>query len=386
SMRWLGILGLVALSECIVIIPLMKMSTMQKTLKGKNLMNSFLEEHTYSLSQHSANDQKFSTHPLSNFKNIFYFGNISIGTPPQQFRVLFDTGSSDLWVSSVFCIDPGCGKHRLFNPRGSTTFQMTDRHMYFCNELGQIIGFFGRDIVQIGDLVIMNQTFALTYRQTSKILPLVPFEGVLGLGYPSLATTGIIPVFDSLMLQKVISEPVFAFYLNNKKGYGSVVMLGGVDHSYYKGDLNWVPVSKCRYWQITVDRISVNGKVIGCSSRCQAILDTGTAFVHGPTRLITNIQRLIGARPYHGCQYSSISCRGSIAIPRVVFTINGIDYPMRTEDYIVSITSSLCFSAFLGGTEKVTKSENWILGDAFLKQYFLVFDRRNNRIGLAHAV
>jgi len=67
---------------------------------------------------------------------------------------------------------------------------------------------------QIGDLVIMNQTFALTYRQISKILPFVPFEGVLGLGYPSLATSRIIPVFDSLMLQKVISEPVFAFYLN----------------------------------------------------------------------------------------------------------------------------------------------------------------------------
>ena len=55
-------------------IPLMKMSTMQKTLKGKNLMNSFLEEHTYSLSQHSANDQKFSTHPLSNFKNVSVLG------------------------------------------------------------------------------------------------------------------------------------------------------------------------------------------------------------------------------------------------------------------------------------------------------------------------
>ena len=67
---------------------------------------------------------------------------------------------------------------------------------------------------QIGDLVIMNQTFALTYRQISKILPFVPFEGVLGLGYPSLTTSRIIPVFDSLMLQKVISEPVFAFYLN----------------------------------------------------------------------------------------------------------------------------------------------------------------------------
>ncbi|XP_044798493.1 pregnancy-associated glycoprotein-like isoform X2 [Bubalus bubalis] len=101
----------------------------------------------------------------------------------------------------------------------------------------------------------MNQTFALTYRQISKILPFVPFEGVLGLGYPSLTTSRIIPVFDSLMLQKVISEPVFAFYLNNKKKNGSVVMLGGVDHSYYKGELNWVPVSKSLYWQITVDRV-----------------------------------------------------------------------------------------------------------------------------------
>ncbi|KAI4553190.1 hypothetical protein MJT46_016484 [Ovis ammon polii x Ovis aries] len=268
-MRWLGILGLVALSECIVIL---------------KVQFSLIDEY---LAMGTMGPKGF---------RIFYFGNISIGTPPQQFRVLFDTGSSDLWVSSVFCLDPGCGKHRLFNPRGSTTFQMTDRHMYFCNELGQIVGFFGRDIVQIGDLVIMNQTFALTYRQASKILPLLPFEGVLGLGYPSLATTGIIPVFDSLMLQKVISEPVFAFYLNNKKGYGSVVMLGGVDHSYYKGDLNWVPVPKCRYWQITVDR--------------------------------------------------------SIGIPRVVFTINGIDYPMRTEDYIVSVLRTGNKLTFLNITHK----------------------------------
>ena len=35
---------------------------------------------------------------------------------------------------------------------------------------------------------------------------------------------------------------------------GSVVMFGGVDHRYYKGELNWVPLVKADDWTIHVDR------------------------------------------------------------------------------------------------------------------------------------
>ena len=31
-------------------------------------------------------------------------------------------------------------------------------------------------------------------------------------------------------------------YLYRDKREGSVVMFGGVDHRYYKGELNWVPL------------------------------------------------------------------------------------------------------------------------------------------------
>ncbi|OWK17544.1 hypothetical protein Celaphus_00013445, partial [Cervus elaphus hippelaphus] len=79
---------------------------------------------------------------------IFYLGNITIGTPPQEFQVAFDTGSSDLWVPSVLCSSQFCSSHVLFRHRESSTFQPTDTGFRIKYTAGNMKGVVVHDTVR----------------------------------------------------------------------------------------------------------------------------------------------------------------------------------------------------------------------------------------------
>ncbi|XP_057585230.1 pregnancy-associated glycoprotein 2-like [Hippopotamus amphibius kiboko] len=381
-MNWLGILVLVAFSECLVIIPLTKMKILRETLREKNLLTSVLEQNTEVRSQNVTDDPKFSLHPLRNSQDLVYFRHITIGTPPQEFRVIFDTGSADLWVLSIYCFSPACRAKKLFNPHLSTTFQHMREFFKLKYDCGRSVGSLGYDTVRIGNLVDLGQAFSLSERQIG--FGNKPFDGILGLGYPSIALEGITPVFDNLKTQGVISQPVFAFYLSNGKENGSVVMFGSVDHSYHRGELKWTPVSQTSYWQISMNRITMKGMVVGCFNGCQAILDTRTSFLVGPPRLVTTIQKLINATPSGG-EYE-VPCSSVTQLPTFTLNINSNEYPVPIQAYIQENLRGRCLSTFQHETLQSNDTETWILGHVFLRLYFSVYDRGNNRIGLAPAV
>ncbi|XP_043308432.1 pregnancy-associated glycoprotein 1-like isoform X3 [Cervus canadensis] len=339
-MKWFVLLGLVALSECIVKIPLTRVKTMRKILSEKNMLNNFLKEHAYRLYQISSPGSNATIHPLRNIMDMLYVGKITIGTPPQEFQVVFDTGSSELWVSSLFCPSPACSTHVRFRHLESSTFRPTKKTFRITYGSGSMKGFLAYDTVRIGDLVSTDQPFGLSLAEHG--FEDTPFDGILGLSYPDISLTGGIPIFDNLKKQGAVSEPVFAFYLGN---------------------------------------ISMKRKVIACSGGCEALLDTGTSLIIGPTRLVKNIQKLIGATPRASEHY--VSCFAVNILPSIIFTINGINYPVPARAYILKDSRGHCYTAFKENT--VRSTETWILGDVFLRLYFSVYDQGNDRIGLAKA-
>ena len=46
--------------------------------------------------------------------------------------------------------------------------------------------------------------------------------------------------------------PLSSLYRDEREG--SVVMFGGVDHRYYEGELNWVPLIQAGDWSVHMDR------------------------------------------------------------------------------------------------------------------------------------
>ncbi|XP_068658186.1 aspartic proteinase A1 [Aristolochia californica] len=237
---------------------------------------------------------------LKNYMDAQYFGEIGIGTPPQKFTVIFDTGSSNLWVPSSKCyFSLACFLHAKYRSMDSSTYKKNGKSAAIQYGTGAISGFFSQDNVKVGDIVVKDQEFIEATREPGITFLLAKFDGILGLGFQEISVGDAVPVWYNMVDQGLVKEPVFSFWFNRhaEEEEGGEIVFGGVDPDHYKGHHTYVPVTQKGYWQFDMGDVLIGGKTTGfCEGGCSAIADSGTSLIAGPTTIIAEINNAIGAQ------------------------------------------------------------------------------------------
>jgi len=337
-------------------------------------------------------DRRTYNTSLRDYHNAQYYGQISVGNPPQCFTILYDTGSSDTWIPGSECIDTACSKHQKFHCASSSTCKQTEETYSLHYGTGQMEGKIESDKLCFGcdettRLCVDNQVFAESTTEKSFTFEYAKFDGILGLGYDQLSVKNITTPFSRLIKDGKCAEPVFAFWLsrNIESGEkGGELTLCGTDPRHYLGELTYVPVTHQKYWQFEIDEVVIDGRSI--STKFQAIADSGTSMLVGPKAEIERIHSLIGAKiDQYGMGYT-VDCAKLDTMPDIVFTIGGKTFPLKPSQYISKFVAgdlSLCMSGL--GESRGSHPDQWILGDVFIGPYYTVFDKGQNRVGFAQS-
>ncbi|XP_029099292.1 gastricsin [Monodon monoceros] len=389
-MKWMvvALVCLQTLEAAVIKVPVKKLKSIRETMKEKGILEDFLRTHKYDPAQkYRFSDFSVASEPMD-YMDAAYFGEISIGTPPQNFLVLFDTGSSNLWVPSVYCQSQACTSHTRFNPSLSSTYSTNGQTFSLQYGSGSLTGFFGYDTLTVQGIKVPNQEFGLSEKEPGTNFLYAKFDGIMGMAYPALSMGGAPTALQGMLQEGALTSPVFSFYLSSQQGSqdGGAVIFGGVDSSLYTGQIHWAPVTQELYWQIGIEEFLIGDQATGwCSQGCQAVVDTGTSLLTVPQQFMSSLLQATGAEEDQYGQFF-VDCNSIQSLPTLTFIINGVQFPLPPASYILNNDDSFCM---LGVEPTYVPSQNgqplWILGDVFLRSYYSVYDLGNNRVGFATA-
>nr|ATU82839.1 secreted A1 protease-like protein [Pristhesancus plagipennis] len=330
--------------------------------------------------------KKTSREMLKNSLNAEYYGKISLGTPPQEFSVVFDTGSSNLWIPSTQCESVACTNHNQYDHDRSSTYQEDGRRVLMRYGTGSVVGQMSTDVLRIGDIEIPNQLFTETTDESESPFYRAQTDGLLGLAFPELAKDHATPPMNNMINQGLVEKPIFSFYLNRDidAEEGGEIIFGGVNKDRFdESTVNSVSLTSTTYWEFRMDGVTSEGDGgrAWCSGGCAAIADTGTSLIVGPPYEIDEIFELVGAEVYNGM--GMVSCENIEQLPPINFHINGVKYTLNGQDYVVKMRNYGQEVCLVGFSYMNTPQPFWILGDVFLGKVYSIFDVQNRSVSFA---
>jgi hypothetical protein len=366
-----------------------------------------------------------------------YYGTLNLGSNMDGYTFIFDTGSGHLIVPSMYCHSAACKKHKRYKRSASVTASDIDgmgrpvdpkggRETITVEfGSGEVSGAFTDDAVCVGrnEPIARHQAteetlprgctrlrFITTTEMSENPFASFPFDGILGLGMPSLSQTPEFNFINALSEQMKMPK-VFGLFLARDPGATSELSLGGWDpkHVDLKGetDVNWFPVAhdEMGHWLVKIKSLRVdNDNVDFCADDCYVVVDSGTALLSVPTVSFKNIY----AQLWH---YAGLEgeCRGTG--PELHFDFEGetnFTITMGPEDYARPQRSSSTSKApqygptIMGELDKrndffcrpllmamdmpaPVPPKLFILGEPVLRKYYTAYDVESKRVAFGPA-
>ena len=315
------------------------------------------------------------TLPVWDYMNSQYSTELTIGTPPQKFKVCPDTGSSNLWVPSHSCKSIACWLHTRYNSQKSSTYTPDGREVAIQYGSGSCKGFASEDVVNIGGLS-KKMTFAEMTTEGSTSFIAAKFDGILGLAFRNISVQNIDPPLHVYYENGMIDKYIVSFKLGKKDGEIGEMTIGGWNPDAFQGEITWFDVAKELWWYFEFDDVLINDKSSGVcgSKKCAGVLDTGTSMLIGPLAQMDIIMKDIKV---------DAKCQNIENNPTITFVINGVKFPLTPKDYVLNLPGDECLPGMLGADFPF-----FLLGDTFLRKYYSIYDMNvggKPRLGLALA-
>jgi len=326
-------------------------------------------------------------------QDVGYLATIQMGTPPQNFLILMDSGSADLWVGAENCQSQGgggCGNHNFLGVQSSSTFKDTQKPFSVTYGTGEVSGNIIQDDISIAGLVLKAHTFGVAATESVDFSgDTTPFDGLMGLAQSTLSEQRTPTPIESLASAGLVKAAITSYKISrlaDAKNDGEITF-GDLDQTKFDPQtLTTVKnVNTQGFWEGAMDAVTVDGKDTGLQGRT-AILDTGTTLIVAPQSDAETVHAAIpGAQP-DGQGGFTVPCNTNAS---VALTFGGTSFAIDPRDIAfqpldVNNPNGDCVSGIASGN--IGGATEWLVGDVFLKNAYFSTDVGKNTVSLAKLV
>ncbi|KAI9497782.1 aspartic peptidase domain-containing protein [Zychaea mexicana] len=356
------------------------------------------------------------TEPMT-YDNGVLVGTVQIGSPAQEFHVMFDTSSSLSWVPSTKCHSSACRDygHAPYDAEGSSTaFSLNQKRSIRFDDHKCVDVELYTETMTLAGLTVENQLFGSAYSVSN--IGDDNYIGYLGLGGFTEDGSANFNATDKnkkhLHRRAFVNANGFAqnaFQTNYGQGsqqFGMVTydqsgfygkkrwntpeaefIFGGIDHDVYDGKIAYFALPTCEYgdspyWKTRMNCIKLGNLVdIKLAHKSLASFSSNSNFITGPKRQVELLHKGMGAHYDTESQTYHLKCCEVEKLPDLTFTFDHyqVTLPPTLWTRENDDEGEMCHTLIAGnGQEK-----EWSLGGAFLNNFYHIYDQSSLKVGLA---